>query len=342
MKINLTTDERSHFDVYMAQQAKNNGAADPKTQFNVEPSVQQRFIEAQGQSSEFLGQINIVPVQELKGEALYLDDDKLIAGRTDTSGDGVRKPRVIGNKDKITYELFQTDYDTALPYKQIRQWVRFPDYQKRISNYIAKLQARSRLKIGFNGITAADTTNPVTNPLGQDANIGWLQKVREYKNGLRVLKSGDDPAKILIGATGDYLNLDALVYDVLETKIEEWERDREDLVVICGRKLLHDKYFPLINKETDEQNQLARDVIMSQKRLGGLQAIRAPYFPANALMITSLSNLSIYEQEGQRHKHFKDAPEKNQYENYEDVPEAYVIENFAAIALAENIEFQED
>lgn len=339
MKINLTAQERNHFNAYMAQQATINGATDPATQFNVEPTVQQRFIEAQGHSSEFLSRINIVPVAELKGEALYLDDDQLIAGRTDTSGNGVRKPRVIGNKDKITYELFQTDYDTALPYKQIRQWVKFPDYQKRISNYIAKLQARSRLKIGFNGITAADTTNPVTNPLGQDANIGWLQKVRLHKNKLRVLDGGATAGEIVIGTGGDYLNLDALVYDLVETKIEEWERDREDLVVICGRKLLSDKYFPLINKETDEQNQLARDLIISQKRLGNLQAVRAPYFPANALMVTSLSNLSIYEQEGQRHKHFKDAPEKNQYENYEDVPEAYVIENYSAVALAENIEF---
>lgn len=338
MKINLTAEERAHFDAYMSQQAKINGVQSALTQFDVAPSVQQRFIEVQGQSSEFLGKINIVQVQELKGEALYLDDDQLIAGRTDTSGDGVRKPRVIGKKDKITYELFQTDYDTALPYKQIRQWVRFPDYQKRLSSYIAKLQARSRLKIGFNGTRAADTTDPVANPMGEDANIGWLQKVREYKNGLRVLDSGDTPNKITIGTGGDYQNLDAMVFDLIETKIEEWERDREDLVVICGRKLLSDKYFPLINKDTDEQNQLARDLIISQKRLGNLQAARAPYFPANALMVTSFSNLSIYEQEGQRHKYFKDAPEKNQYENYEDVPEAYVIENFSAIALAENIE----
>ncbi|WP_332103934.1 phage major tail tube protein, partial [Escherichia coli] len=39
---------------------------------------------------------------------------------------------------------------------------------------------------------------------------------------------------------------------------------------------------------------LAADVIISQKRIGNLPAVRVPYFPADAMLITKLENLSIY------------------------------------------------
>jgi hypothetical protein len=70
-------------------------------------------------------------------------------------------------------------------------------------------------------------------------------------------------------------------------------QDDADLVVICGRELLSDKYFPLVNKEQANTEALAADLIISQKRMGGLQAVRAPSFPANAVLITRLDNLSI-------------------------------------------------
>ncbi len=45
--------------------------------------------------------------------------------------------------------------------------------------------------------------------------------------------------------------------------------------MICGRELLSDKYFPLVNKEQENSEKLAADMIISQKRMGGLQAVRA-------------------------------------------------------------------
>lgn len=58
--------------------------------------------------------------------------------------------------------------------------------------------------------------------------------------------------------------------------------------MICGRELLADKYFPLGNNEQGNTNDLAADLIISQKRMGGLQAVRVPYSPANAVLITRL------------------------------------------------------
>ena len=111
-------------------------------------------------------------------------------------------------------------------------------------------------------------------------------------------------------------------------------------MVICGRKLLSDKYFPLVNKEQENSEKLAADMIISQKRIGGLQAVRAPYFPENALFITRLDNLSIYWQSETRRRHIIDNPKRDRIENYESVNEAYVVEDYRGTALIENIQMQ--
>ncbi len=47
---------------------------------------------------------------------------------------------------------------------------------------------------------------------------------------------------IRVGAGGDYANLDALVMDATNTLIVPWYQEDPELVVICGRQLLADKY----------------------------------------------------------------------------------------------------
>ncbi len=49
----------------------------------------------------------------------------------------------------------------------------------RIRNAIVKRQALDRIMIGFNGVKRAKTSNRAENPLLQDVNKGWLQKIRE-------------------------------------------------------------------------------------------------------------------------------------------------------------------
>lgn len=105
--------------------------------------------------------------------------------------------------------------------------------------------------------------------------------------------------------------------------------------MICGRELLSDKYFPLVNKEQENSEKLAADMIISQKRMGGLQAVRAPFFPPNALLITRLDNLSIYWQEDTRRRSVIDNPKRDRIENFESVNEAYVVEDYRCAALVE-------
>lgn len=213
----------------------------------------------------------------------------------------------------------------------------------RIRNAIVKRQALDRIMIGFNGVKRAKTSNRAENPLLQDVNKGWLQKIREdapdHVMGSKTAEDGTTTAEpVKVGPGGKYVNLDAMVMDAVNELIDVEYQDDDELVVVCGRELLSDKYFPLVNKEQDNSEKIAADLIISQKRMGGLQAVRAPYFPANALLITRLDNLSIYWQEDTRRRSVIENPKRDRIENFESVNEAYVVEDYRCAALVENIE----
>ncbi len=197
--------------------------------------------------------------------------------------------------------------------------------------------------IGFNGVKREKTSDRRQNAKLQDVNIGWLQKIRNDAKTHVMANITDSQGKVTsstirIGEKGDYKNLDALVMDTVERVIDEMYQDDTDLVIICGRSLLADKYFPIVNKEQANSEMLAADVIISQKRLGGLPAIHAPFFPDKSLLITRLDNLSIYYQQDTRRRQIKDTPERDRIENYESVNETYVVEDYRGVALVENIE----
>ena len=147
-------------------------------------------------------------------------------------------------------------------------------------------------------------------------------------------------ADVTIGATGTYKNLDALVQDVVNELIDEVHQDDTDLVVICGRQLLADKNFPIVNNAADNQNVLAGQILVGQKQIGGLPAIRVPHFPDNALLVTSLDNLSIYYQKDAKRRHINEKPSKNRIEDYQSSNEAYVIEAYEKVGFVENITIQ--
>lgn len=146
---------------------------------------------------------------------------------------------------------------------------------------------------------------------------------------------------IKVGKGGHYANLDALVMDAFESLVAEIHRENPEMVVICGRRILTDKYFPMINKFQANSEQLAGELIISQKTIGQLQAVRAPFFPANSVFITTLDNISIYLYEDGHRRHIVENPKLDQVENYEQVKVDFVIEDYEAGCLIENIEILE-
>ena len=337
----MRNDTRVKFNAYMSQIATLNSVDDVTKKFTVSPSVQQTLESKMQESSAFLSKINMMPVTEQEGEKLGLGIAGTIAGTTDTTSqdrEPVNPLDLTGNK----YRCEQTNFDTALRYSVIDAWAKFPDFQTRLRDQILKRQALDRIMIGFNGTSRAATSNRATNPLLQDVNKGWLQQIRANspENWLKEIAAAS--GKIQIGsavtAANGYKNLDALVFDMVGDLIEPWYQDDTELVVLCGRALLQDKYFPIVNATQAPTEQIAADMIIGQKRLGNLPAVRVPFFPANALMITRLDNLSLYWQEGSRRRTIVENAKRDQIENYESSNDAYVIEDYGCVAFAENIE----
>ncbi|MGE6581982.1 phage major capsid protein, P2 family [Vreelandella aquamarina] len=332
----MRTDTRKAFNAFKNQLAKLNGVESAGEQFNVTPSVQQTLETRMQDSSEFLSQINMVGVDEIKGQKVGLGVTGPIAGRTNTE-EKDRATRDVTELTDSSYEAVSTEFDTHIRWAQLDAWSRFPDFQARIRNAILQRQALDRIMIGFNGTAAATETDRTTNPMLEDVNIGWLQKYRTHAPA-RVLTGGAAAGSVTVGAGGDYENLDALVFDAVNEMIDPWYREDTALVAIMGRKMLADKYFPLIQQhaETPTENR-ALDLMISQKRVGGLQAVRAPFVPDGSILITSLANLSLYWQLGSRRRYVIDNPKRNRIENYESSNDAYVVEDYGFGCLVENI-----
>ncbi len=333
---------RFAFNAYLTQLARLNGMdiAELSSKFSVEPSVAQTLEDQIQQSAAFLTLINIMPVTEQSGQLLGLGVGSTIAGTTDTTA-GEREPTDPTLMADAEYKCEQTNFDTALTYAKLDLWAKFQDFQVRIRDAIVKRQALDRIMIGFNGEKRAKTSNRKDNPMLQDVNKGWLQKIREDKPdnvmGSTTADGVITKVPVLVGKGQLYANLDALVMNAVNELIDPVFQDDDELVVICGRELLSDKYFPLVNSDQANTEKLAADLIISQKRMGGLQAVRAPYFPANALLIPRLDNLSIYWQEDTRRRSVIDNPKRDRIENFESVNEAYVVEDYRCAALIENI-----
>jgi hypothetical protein len=354
---------RLAFNAYVSQIALLNGhSVDDvrNTKFAIAPAVEQKLEERIQESSEFLQQINITPVVQQSGDKVGITVTRPIASRTDTTGDGERD---ASDPTDTTadggYFCRQTNFDHSIRYAKLDAWRHKPEFQTLLRDVILKQQGRDRIMIGFNGTSAAATTNRVLNPMLQDVNEGWLHKIRthapdrvmndgaltaEGTNAIYVA-AGVELAEYINGdvsnadtAEADYANLDALAFDALDL-LEPWHRSDTDLVVIVGWSLVKDKYLNLLNGagDTATENESAHRILTLPKTLGGKRAVVVPFFPETSLCITSLDNLSVYWQEETRRRQIEDQPKKDRLANYESVNEDYVVEDYGRCALVENI-----
>lgn len=335
----MRNETRVLFNAYLAQLAQLNGIPDASVKFTVAPSVQQTLEEKIQESSDFLGRINIMGVTEQEGDKLGLGVGGPIASTTNTATTD-RATSDVAGLDENGYRCEQINFDTHLTYGKLDAWAKFPQFQTMIRDAILKRMALDRILIGFNGTSRAATSDKGANPLLQDVGIGWLQKYRANA-AARVLDevvAASGAVKVGAGAGADYKNLDSLVFDAINNLIDPWHQEDTELVAICGRALLHDKYFPIVNATQAPTEQLAADLIISQKRIGNVPAVRVPGFPANAIMVTRLDNLSIYYQDGKRRRTVVDNAKRDRIENYESSNDAYVVEDYGLGCVIENIE----
>lgn len=343
----MKNETRALFNAYLGAIAQINSIADPTKKFAVSPSAQQTIERRMQESSAFLRSINVAPVTEQMGEKLGLGIGSPIAGTTDTR---VKDRETIDptDIDARGYFCYQTNFDSHIPYAKLDMWAKFPNFQTLIRDLILTRQELDRIMIGFNGTSRAATSDRLQNPLLQDVNKGWLQHYREQAPQC-VMASGKTAGKVVISPekdkdnklVHDYANLDAAVYDAKNSMLKPWYRQDTQLVAILGDQLMKDKYFPIVNRDYPPTETIAADMVISQKRVGGLPAVTVPYFPPHSVFITRLDNLSLYYQEGARRRTIVENAKRDRIENFESSNDAYVVEDFDAGCLIENLEFVE-
>lgn len=340
----MRPETRFKFNAYLSRIAELNGidVGDISKKFSVNPSVTQTLMDTVQESSDFLTRINVVPVNELKGEKVGVGVTGSIASTTDTAAGDERQTRDFTQLESNKYECDQINFDFHIRYKTLDLWARFQDFQLRVRNAIIKRQGLDLIMAGFNGVKRAATSDRAAHPMLEDVAVGWLQKYRNEAPA-RVMNNITDDEGVVksdvirVGEGGDYENLDALVMDATNNLIAPWYQEDPDLVVIVGRQLLADKYFPLVNQTQANTEMLAADVIVSQKRIGNLPAVRVPFFPPDTMMITRLENLSIYFMDESHRRVIDENAKRDRVENYESMNIDYVVEDYAAGCLVENV-----
>ncbi len=344
----MQTPTRLLFNGFVGQLAQINGLDPSLTvipgelkQFAVAPVIEQRLQAKLQLTSDFMSRINVIPVGPQQGERVGVGVGRSLASRTNTAAGKRRDPSDASASDKIDqYFCKKTDYDYSWGYALLDAWAHKPEFQQLVRDAVILQKAEDLITIGFNGVDAAVETDRDAFPLLQDVNWGWIYKMRTYAPG-RVMSHGNkDNLKVYVSdeGTADYVNLDALVFDAIGNLIHERYRTATDLVVIVGSDLVQEKYFKIISAAGDKATeQVARDIIMSSRQLGGKPTMQVPFFPADAILITSLKNLSYYWQTGSARRAVKDEPEYDRVANYESINDAFMVEEYGKACLIENI-----
>lgn len=335
---------------YIGAVATANGVTRPDKQFAVEPQVSRKMRAAMRVSSEFLNRINIVGKDNIAGEVVGIKTG-LTASRTSRSGgngyvafDGSkrRQPKTHHSASARSYLCRKINFDTGIGYEELDAWADEPEYVRLINEGIVKSKSESLLAIAFNGKEWAENSDPATHTLLEDCGKGWLWQMRTDNTprvmGWQTGQVGTAKQEVQYGPAQTYKSLDAIVIDAVNSMIPEEFAGRTDMVVICNRQTLGDKYFTLVNAAADKASEVhATDILASTRRLGGLQAIAVPYFPADTLFITPLANLSVYFHNYGHRRKLADEPEYDRIADYQSENIDFVIEELEAAVLIDNI-----
>lgn len=310
--------------------------------YTISPTAVQTMYDEIAQNTELLQKINLRPKTEKVGEVIGLSSG-LIGSNTDTTGAGKeRKPKPIHNLSGRKYSLEKTNFDAALRYDEIDQWAHLTDFPKHVNKKIAESIALSLVTIGMNGTSRADDSDASANTMLQDVAKGWLQKMREENKARCIGTAGTSVTSVPHGpGATNYKNLDAVVTDALNIMDERFA-DRSDFVVLTSRRTVGDKYLRIVNKSGNTATEIEAGGRLNKERtLGGLPVMYVPNMPQNTLLITPLSNLSIYYQISGERRLIVDNPRKDQLESLQSKNIDFIVEEYGAAVLIENLKYTE-
>ena len=295
---------------------------------------QQRVVEV---GNWFLSMLPMIGVRDLIGQKVLIGLTGRVGSRTDTTS-GDRIPKRLQSTGTQDYDLVFTEFDIALQYAIIDAWTGLGQdvFEQLYMQAIRDAIGDDILQTGWTGTSAATATNIVTNPLLQDLNKGWLQKIREYNSGSQYA-IGTVGVPISIGAsTGVFKNLDEAVHNA-KLKIKEPYKSAGNLVALVSANLADNQegIYYRVNGNTPTEKMVLDGAL--RKGFGGLPNIVPPFFPNGTIVVTPLSNLAIYFQYSSVRRLQRDWPTRSQVEDFNSSYLGYVVQDENAASLVENI-----
>lgn len=330
MSQTLTVQAMGKLAAYCSQLAKAYGIPEAalSKQFAVTGPIETNLRQALLDSIEFLNLITVLDVDQIKGQVVQVGVGALYTGRKK----GGRFTRDIG-VDGNTYELFETDSCAALPWATLCTWANSGgdgEFMRLVNEFTNKAFALDMLRIGWNGTSAAESTDATAHSLGQDVNKGWHQLAKEYNSGSQIIIPTGAATHLYFDpdGKGDYNTLDAMASDIINTVIDPLFRQDPSLVVLVGTDLVAAAQAKLYSEATKPTEQIAAQML--EKSIAGRKAYIPPFFPGKRMVVTTLDNLHIYTQRNTRKRKADDNQDTKAFENQYWRMEGYAIGEYLA------------
>ena len=300
----------------------------PTVSLNVNPAQETKLIQAVIEGQGFLKLINLIDVDQVSGQVVTVGTDTLATGRSDSGRFGGVSTTLSASK----YELQETDTRISIPWTMMSSWLNqgAGNFNRLLVNYCNAQVAADMLKVGWRGASVARPTNPATNKMGEDVNIGWHARVkRDASNQIVTDAVYFDP-----DGAGDYKTLDALANSLKLDVIKPEFQHASDLVVLVGQDLISAAQYKLYDDALTPTEHNEAQIL--SRSIAGMKAYTPPYFPGGMMAVTSLNNLSIYWQRGTKRRKVHDNDDKACFESTFWRMEDFPVEQYGKYAAFDN------
>lgn len=293
--------------------------------FSISPPQENALRVAMMEDCSMLKSITVRGVSQLQGQVIDVGNPGLFTGRK--KGRFSKDVGLSGNK----YILRETDSCARLSWEVLANWAHSGASEDEFIQMVAKFTTKSfaldQLRVGFNGTSAAEFTDEKANPNGEDINVGWHQIAKNFDTlhandatpeidripgfTQRVLVPGVEA--LTIGKGGVFETLDALCSWVLNTTIPAPFRNSPDLVFLIGADLIAAEQFRLFQAAGTPTENIAAQMLANT--VAGKRAFTPDFFPGKRLVVTTLTNLHLYIQNGTQQRRAEQVQDRKGFEN---------------------------
>ncbi|MEA4863370.1 MAG: P2 family phage major capsid protein [Victivallaceae bacterium] len=297
------------FNALCAKMAAAYGVPSTDKMFSVDPPRAIKLLNAVQESDSFLALTSLLPTTDIAGDVVTSAISGTVAGTTDTSA-AERTPIEVDSRTKRSYLCQQVNFDWAIRYAIIDQWLRFGNYDSRVAQMILRRIGLDLLLIGWYGESHAATSNRTTYPLLQDVHPGWLYDLKTNKPANYITAE----ALTIGGAASTYKNLDSAAYDLLTLIPKEKRNGNERLII--GQGLLSHEIDVLLELHGRTPTEKQAMQVMS-KTFAGMKPEVPAGFPDKGLMVCDPAQLQRYVQDSSLRKQLLDNPKRDRVEHYQ-------------------------